>query len=193
MTNITLFYQKARKIVISKGYISDIEWCESLNIKKTTRGQFFHEYVWCVLNAGMKEQVARKIYNRFKEKFDLSEIRHEGKREAIKKGMKQYKTWFTEVLASDNQIDYLESLPWIGPITKYHLARNIGIDCVKPDRHLMRLAEEFNFKTPLDLCIEIQNHVNERLGVIDIILWRYCNLKLIKSEKKSKIIQKQLV
>jgi hypothetical protein len=38
------------------------------------------------------------------------------------------------------RLEYLGSLPWIGAITKYHAARNFGVDCVKPDIHLTRLA-----------------------------------------------------
>jgi hypothetical protein len=34
----------------------------------------------------------------------------------------------------------LQSLPYIGPVTCYHLAKNIGLQVAKPDHHLTRLA-----------------------------------------------------
>lgn len=186
---IIKFYQKARKFIIAKGFENDIKWCESLKLEETTATRFFQEYIWCVLNAGMREQVARKIYDRFIKRLDLETIGHLGKREAINTGLKNYKIWFEKLLKSDDKIDFLESLPWIGKITKYHLARNIGIDCVKPDRHLKRIAERFGFQDPLEMCKEIQKITNERLGVIDVILWRYANLK---GSKKSQLKQKEL-
>jgi endonuclease III len=124
----------------------------------------------------MKEQVARKIFDRFFEKMDLDQIKHGGKRNAINEAIYQYEDWFDQLKRSEDKIEYLDSLPWIGPITKYHLARNIGIDTVKPDRHLVRLAKRYGYNSPLELCKEIQKTIPESLGVIDLILWRYCNL-----------------
>jgi hypothetical protein len=145
---------------------------------KCTPEQFFNEYVWCVLNAGMKEQVARKIYERFMSMGNLETVGHLGKRAAIKRGLEEYPQWFRLLQSVPDKIEYLETLPWIGKITKYHLARNIGIDCVKPDRHLVKLAKSFGYETPLKMCEDIQRNVPyERLGTIDIILWRYCNLQ----------------
>ncbi|NHJ25977.1 MAG: hypothetical protein EAX89_15475 [Candidatus Lokiarchaeota archaeon] len=183
------FYQKAKQFIISKGFENDIKWVESLNIKKTTALQFRNEYIWCVLNAGMREQVARKIYNNFLIDFDLSKIRHGSKRVAIEKALKYYEGWFKEVLAAINPFVFLKTLSWIGDINKFHLARNIGIDCVKPDRHLSRMAEKFGFNDPLEMCKEIQKITNEKLGVIDIVLWRYANLR---GSKKSQLKQKEL-
>jgi hypothetical protein len=39
------------------------------------------------------------------------------------------------------------------------------------------MAKQFNFKSPLDMCIEIQKSTKEQLGVIDVVLWRFCNLE----------------
>lgn len=76
----------------------------------------------------------------------------------------------------NDKISALEELPWIGGITKYHLARNMGLDCVKPDRHLVRLAERYGFEDPHLMCNYLAKQFKERVGTIDVILWRYCNL-----------------
>ena len=88
---------------------------------------------------------------------------------------------------TDLEICYLDTLPMIGPVTRYHLARNIGIDCVKPDRHLIRLASEagYEMKDPQKgveaMCRDIQKDIGdaEKLGTIDVVLWRACNLRWI--------------
>lgn len=175
------FYYNARKYVMENGYKQEVEWCEHRKeFEYCDAETFYFEYVYVVLNAGMKEQIARKIYDRFCNNLDFTTIGHQGKRMAIQEGSIKYKQWFLEIKnlrTTTYQIEYLKTLPWIGDITKYHLARNIGIDCVKPDRHLVRLANKFNFDTPHQMCRNIHDVTNERLGVIDVILWRYCNLK----------------
>jgi len=177
--DIFKYYQQAHNRVVAAGYQNEINWCRDMTtFDVCTPETFFSEYVWCVLNAGMKEQVARKIYDRFMSMGNLETIGHPGKREAIKKGIEQHATWFRLLQGSPNKIEYLQTLPWIGPITKYHLARNIGIDCVKPDRHLVRLAKHYGFDSPLKMCEAIQRFTpHERLGTIDVVLWRDCNLR----------------
>jgi len=68
-------------------------------------------------------------------------------------------------------LEGIEQLPGIGPITKYHLARNLGFDCVKPDLHLVRLAEYFDFVDPLQMCSFLAGLHEERIGVIDLVLF----------------------
>jgi thermostable 8-oxoguanine DNA glycosylase len=173
------YYRLAHNRVVSAGYQSEINWCKDMvSFDNCTKELFFSEYVWCVLNAGMKEQVARKIYNKFMGVGNTDTIGHLGKRSAIKRGIVEHPQWFRELQGVQDKIEYLETLPWIGKITKFHLARNIGIDCVKPDRHLVRLANQMGFNSPLELCLEIQkSYPLERLGTIDVVLWRDCNLR----------------
>lgn len=179
MDDIYKHYQNAHNRIVAAGYQNEINWCRDMTtFEDCTPERFFNEYVWCVLNAGMKEQIARKIYNRFMEMGNLDTIGHLGKRSAIRRGIEEYPVWYRMLQGTSDKIEYLQSLPWIGPITKYHLARNIGIDCVKPDRHLVRLAKYYGFDSPLSMCVEIQRFVPyERLGTIDVILWRDCNLR----------------
>lgn len=186
------FFINAFDKIIEKGYEQEIEDIRDIPpLQKISPNYFFYEYVWVVLNAGMKEQVARKIYNRFMESFERDDafdtkiIGHLGKRQAVEFGILHHKLWLENLKKESTsiaQIDYLETLPWIGKITKYHLARNIGIDTVKPDRHLQKLADHFGFRSPMEMCEAIQNEQKEdgqpaeKLGTIDVILWRYMNL-----------------
>ncbi len=185
--DILSYYQDAKTYILNTEYKQEYEWCLNREpFEKCTSETFFFEYVYVVLNAGMKEQIARKIYERFCKDLDSNTIGHLGKRKAVDTAIGNYKMWFNslQLLQTDGaRIEYLAELPWIGNITKFHLARNIGIDTVKPDRHLVRLADRFGFKTPLEMCLEIQRYTKEKLGVIDVILWRYSNIngsKIIK-------------
>ena len=66
----------------------------------------------------------------------------------------------------------LEKFDMIGPVISLHLARNSGLlDFVKPDLHLNRMAKNWNFKSPLDLCKEIQKRYDMPLGLIDLCLF----------------------
>lgn len=180
MTNYTdavNFYLDAYRYLVDNDYLEEILWAASIEpLEQQTAELFLWEYVWVIANAGMREQVARTIYQKVFTTHDPMVIGHPGKRAAVQRAFQEYDVWFDTLLKADDKLAYLESLPWIGPTTKYHLARNIGIDCVKPDRHLKRLAQRFGYTTPDDLCRGIMNEVGGRLGMIDLVLWRYCNL-----------------
>jgi len=177
MKSILKFYYMVYNAVVESGYSEEIDYIDTLKpIEEQDAHSFFLEYVWVVLNAGMKEQIAKKIYKRYCENFDINLIRHPTKQKAIGHMFTRYIPVFENLLESDDKIEFLQTLKWIGPITKYHLARNIGIETVKPDRHLIRLAEMFGFDTPLSMCEEIKKDNGTKLGTIDVVLWRYCNL-----------------
>lgn len=68
---------------------------------------------------------------------------------------------------------WCESLPWIGKITKYHLAKNLGADVAKPDRWLVRLAEAEG-DTVDGLCQRLARETGDRVATVDVVLWRAC-------------------
>ena len=171
------YFSEAEDYIETSIYADELIWCKAIKpFDEIDAETFFLEYTWVVLNAGMKEQVARKIYERFVAEFDLTCIGHKGKRAAIEYALENYKQMFRNLHDAKDKIDFMETFRWIGPITKHHLARNIGIDTVKPDRHLMRLADRFRYTTPLRMCEDISEITGLKIGIIDIILWRYCNI-----------------
>ena len=84
-----------------------------------------------------------------------------------------------KALRIDSRLEFLERLPWIGPITKFHLARNLGMDVCKPDRHLLRIAKAHHGTTPAALCGRLSRLSGDRIGVVDVVLWRAANLRLV--------------
>src|SRR3990167_1398672 len=187
-------YTEAYKLVLNKGYKWEIDMVESYDWKKTTSDQFFNQYVWCVLSAGCSNAACQSMFDDF---FNLGQnpmvIKHNGKRLALIRAINDHVIWYNEwkkLVQIDLQksIDYLGTLFFIGDVTKYHFARNIGVDCAKPDRHMERLAIEYGFAKPRttksyvydkevnEMCKYIADQRGDKIGIVDVILWRYCNL-----------------
>lgn len=73
-------------------------------------------------------------------------------------------------------VGYLRCFPMIGPVTCFHLARNLGMDAVKPDRHLVRMSGTLGCRDPLEMCSVVAEHTGERIGVVDVVLWRWATV-----------------
>jgi len=185
------FYEKAKKHVISNGFENEIRHVEQLDFEKMTPTEFYLQYCYVVFNTGMKNQIAENMYEDFLNGFkrvncgisDISKtvsmIRHPGKRKAIHNAYFRYEGWFEtlkEKKSIEEQLEFLETLDFIGLVTKFHLARNIGLDVAKPDRHLVRIAEHFDMPSVREMCEFISGKTGDRVGVVDVILWRNSNL-----------------
>jgi predicted nucleic acid-binding OB-fold protein len=162
-------------------YFDEVETRRNMTFEKCTENVFFAEYVYAVMNLGMREQAMRPIYEKFIETLDIDDVKTrfpKKQKAAISRAKTEFVRWFGELKCAKDKVEYLQSLPLIGKTTKWHLAQNLGIDCVKPDIHLIRLSKRFGFTTPLEMCKKIQEEIGnaEKLSVIDLILWRYCNL-----------------
>jgi hypothetical protein len=172
-------FQRLREKVIAAGYGDEIIWVEGL--PPVSDAEFFaREYVFVVISAGMRNQVVEVIYKRVIEALQrhipLSGVfGHKSKSAAILGVWNARNSYFEKYLESTDKVEWLKTLPWIGDITKYHLARNLGIDCVKPDRHLVRIANKEN-TTPFKLCKHLAYKTGYRIGTVDVILWRAANL-----------------
>lgn len=168
------FFMRAWDWCVENGFSEEYHLVENRRFESQTPETFFQEYVWVVLNSGMKNKVAERIYRDFMENRDLNKVGHLGKREAISYVMQHSDVCFRYIQEAKDKIFEIDGLPWIGPITKYHLARNLGIDCAKPDRHLSRLAEKYDFKDVQEMCAYLAERTGSRIGTVDVILWRYC-------------------
>ena len=68
----------------------------------------------------------------------------------------------------------LQIIPFIGEITTWHLAKNLGLSVAKPDRHLVRLANFLGYTDVQRLCRDVADIADEPVNVVDIVFWRYC-------------------
>lgn len=181
-------YLEAKAEIILAGYRKEIEWAENLKPCESAFA-FFVEYGWVVVNSGMKNQVAVKIWGRILDAFSksrpISEVfGHKGKVAAIEYVWRNQHNLFIDWGQAQDKLAFLKSLPWIGDITKYHLAKNLGTDIAKPDRHLVRIAERSG-ETVQGLCERLSNETGDRVALVDLVIWRACNLGIITSMPSS--------
>ena len=179
--DIKIFLELREKIC-KAGFGEEIVWQESVT-EPSSADEFMWQYIWVVLSSGMKNQIVRIIEQRIVEAYNAgkpigSAFNHQGKVRAIENMIANHDNIFDRYLESDNRLEFLESLPWIGKITKYHLAKNLGEDVMKPDRHLARIASN-EHTTPLQLCQELVSQTGYRIGTVDLIIWRAANLGYI--------------
>lgn len=175
-------YLDLKQAIIDKGYESDIQWAENVS-EPTYPSDFVIQFIFVVCNSGIKAQIAHEIYKKILQaicdKKDISKVfGHKGKVSAIKEILKNQKKLFCNYCLSDDKIEFCKSLPWIGDITKYHLAKNLGVDCIKPDRHLTRIAKMYK-TNPFDMCQKLSDKIGDSLNTVDTVIWRAANLKLI--------------
>lgn len=191
-------YLAARNAVVTAGYLPEIRWQCTRDFASLSESDLLREYAWVVLAAGMKESVIRAKFPQLSAAFldwysasaiaedwqacrsrGLAVFGHKGKIDAIV-------TFVAMVAASgfpsikdrvaNEGVRFIDSLPYMGPATSLHFAKNLGMDCAKPDRHLCRLAEASGFGEAHRLCAAIGTYVADSVAVIDVVLWRYATL-----------------
>jgi hypothetical protein len=175
-------YRSLRGQIAVAGYAEEYEWCQGVTTPADAMA-FFFEYGWVVVNSGMKNQVAEKIWTRVLDSLRaggtaMDAFGHPGKSMAIQRVFEDREARYAAYMAAEDKIAFLAALPWIGPITKWHLAKNFGIECAKPDRHLARLAEAEGV-TVTALCERLAAETGDRVATVDLVLWRASNLGLV--------------
>lgn len=191
-------YIGAKEYVIEHGFAGEIDWQDSIHLADVTESTFLSEAAWVVLSSGMRESIIRRIFPSFSGAFfdwESSELiyeraeecrvsgnaifRHKGKVDAIIKIAEQVDLIGFDSFKNNLElrgVEFIQLLPFMGPATSFHLAKNIGLDVVKPDRHLKRVAGVANYENPDYLCSDISRLVGDRLSVIDIVIWRFATL-----------------
>ena len=196
--DIVSAYNLAKGIVLNAGYRTEIEWQASLDFDLITETDFLREHAWVALSAGMHERIIRRYFGIISPCFydwqsariiveqenncrnlALSYFNNPRKIDGIIKtahiiasfGFASYKEEIRR-----NPLQTLQSLPFVGPVTCYHLAKNIGLPFAKPDRHLVRLANSVCYSDVQQLCKDISEHVDDSIPVVDIVLWRFASI-----------------
>ena len=179
---------------VKEHYPQDLEWSLSSiekHIDEITEDDFFAEYAFAVYVSGFRASVVQKhwpsirdAYSRFTVNFVVAHpekvyaeamkiIANERKVRSIIKGAQLIaeKGWPTIREEVKWNIDALKQLPYIGDVLKYQVARNLGFDVIKPDVHLIRMAEHYQLD-PFKMCEKIKEETGLPLHVIDTIIWR---------------------
>lgn len=160
-------------------------------LSEVSKERFFREYVWSVHTSGFSAKAVSSFwerlieaYGRLNEMGDLGSVmsrvspvvNNPAKIKAVHKTateLMQAEHQFGWETYRDNNIKTpgdLTRFGFIGPITKFHLARNIGMtDFVKPDLHLERMAKYWGYESCLEMCKDCPD--DAPLGLRDFVLW----------------------
>jgi len=201
-TNILSLYEIynfAKKSIKSAGFEQEGQWQVGLNFHHFSETDLLRESAWVILCSGFKEKIIRKIFNYISLCFcdwesakeiavnenlcretALSQINNRQKVNAIIQvahiifatGFEQLKKRIIK-----NPINELKLFPYIGDITSYHLAKNLGFPLAKPDRHLARLASWIGFNDVQTLCGTLSKHTGDPISYVDLVLWRFATLQ----------------
>ncbi len=193
-------YLGAKRVVVDSGYAGEMEWQRRVGerLDPVTEKEFLSEAAWVVFNAGMRESVVRSKWAALSDAFllwrsarevtdhasecsaaALSVFGHVRKVQAAVAiaglvadvGISQIRM----SMDMDPEV-FLTELPYVGAVTWRHLAKNLGLQMVKEDRHLVRLAGAWGRPSADDMCREIADWLGEPLSVVDLVLWRWCAL-----------------
>lgn len=191
-------YLTAKEAVVARGFAWEIDWQAERRLDRIDESEFLRESAWTVLSAGFRETIVRRLFAPICDAF--LGLQSAAVIQANRVGCR---TAALEVFSNQRKIDaildiacvvadsgfevirrriqeedvrFLQTLPYIGSITAFHLAKNLGLPVVKPDRHLQRIAKAAGFGSPRELCELISHRVGEPIQVVDVVLWRYATL-----------------
>jgi hypothetical protein len=184
--------------VLASGFGQEIVWQRSLRPQALNETSLLRECAWVILSTGMRESVIRQKFDAigkaFRDWVSLQEIvrcseqciasalmifRNTRKIRAIATTAQIIHTKGFEIIRAEiasDPIVALQQFPHIGPVTSFHLAKNIGLPVAKPDRHLSRLAALCGYDRPSEFCEEIARYLGDAVPIVDIVLWRFATL-----------------
>ncbi|MBZ9998552.1 MULTISPECIES: hypothetical protein [unclassified Mesorhizobium] len=138
---------------------------------------------YVILNSGMRWTVAQDIWSRLKPALiETGEVGdtfgHPGKKKSINQVVSNRSEFFEEFQSAWENgpgavIEFCETLPHIGGITKYHLAKNLGVDVAKPDVWLERVAAKSG-ETVHELCGRLSKQSGDSVSTVDYVIWKAC-------------------
>jgi hypothetical protein len=190
-------YFFAKKYVIKKGFADEIDLSDSNDFDKINEQQFLKEAAWVILSSGMSYYIISRKFDQMTEAFlnwDINQI-NKNESQCKKDGLKIINypgkingiIYISKVIETygfkdlkkrilEKGIESLQEFPFIGPATAYHLAKNIGFNVTKPDRHLLRISKATGFSSPNDLCACLSKRISEKVSTIDLVIWRYATI-----------------
>ncbi len=173
--------------------------------------EFAYEVIYVILASGFKQKIAKQKFFEITKFIENNSIvnsenllhifGNKNKINAICKvweRKKEYCEKFYSINTTDEKLNFLEKLPYIGAITKNHIARNLGINKVKYDVWIQRLGislygtNDMQVSSPLSNSVkqacdkmfnEISQQTNLSIGYIDVVLWKSCQIGLLKFDE----------
>lgn len=189
------YYLDAKAFVYDMGYYYETYACEQAF--EITKEFFLKEYAWVVLSSGLSEKVVKSAFEK------LSKVCGNWESVDYLANNKDIRCAALKIFNSPTKIDailnmaqhllsvsinseleavrlhgpsYLTKYKYLGPATAFHFAKNLGLDVMKPDRHLVRITEALGYSDPHLLCAYLSNVSGDNVRVVDQVLWRFATL-----------------
>ncbi len=188
-------FAAASTYTADSGRDAEAHWQRQAALEEFTETDLLREAAWVILCSGFRERVVRRVFDHVSLCFcdwesasailDADPICRTAAMESFRNPAKlgaivaaalyvngqRFAAFKRAVLAAP--LSELQRLPYIGPVTVLHLAKNLGLDVAKPDRHLARISSAFGFDDADHFCTAIATLTGERRKVVDLIVWRY--------------------
>lgn len=195
---ICVAYLQAKRNVFAAGYGHEILSGARRRVCSISEVDFLREAAWVILSVGMRESVIRQKFAAISASFKdwsssksitedaeacvrqaLRQFQHVGKIGAILFLCKYmdavgFDEW--RPCAFQIPIESFQEFPFIGPAAASHLAKNLGFDVAKADRHLVRLASHHGYASVEEFCNHIASSVGDSVATVDSVLWRFSTL-----------------
>ena len=188
-------YYRAREFAISAGYEAEIEWQQSRNILEFSESDLLRETAWVIFCSGFREATVRKYFNFLSLCFcdwESASAILANEKVCVQTASSAFGNFrklegvinvariidqegFSFIRSSiiNDPINFLKKFSYIGDITSWHLAKNLGFQFAKPDRHLTRISKRSGFSSPHELCEQLSRVTGDTVNVVDLVLWRY--------------------
>jgi len=200
-------YKNAKNFVL-ENFAADLQWQMSRDHTCFSESDLLREGAWVILCCGFRESIVRHQFSYISLCFcdwdsalaivDKCELCKETaaarfnnyrKLDAIVELAKCIVREGFGVFRSRidrSPMQALQKIPFIGPVTAFHLAKNLGFPVAKPDRHLERLAITLGFADTHAMCQEISELSGDPVPVVDLVLWRYAEQQNGRRERSSR-------
>jgi len=188
-------FARAQVFTEQRILVDETRWQRAVCPEKFDETQLLREAAWVILCSGFREAIVRRVFDRISlcfldwesacEIVEASDQCISAARCVLNNSRKLFaivtvaqrieREGFSglKLRVLDDPILVLQEFSYIGPITAFHLAKNLGFEVAKPDRHLVRLAATHGYPNAQALCEDISRVTGETVRVVDLMLWRY--------------------
>lgn len=195
LLNAIDYYREAHNFISKSVFAEELRWQSVLKFSDLSEQDFLRETAWVILCSGFREATLRKLFSTISLCFcDWESAAIITERSALCRataldvfGNRKKIDSILAICAmvaqqgfvtvkdriSARPMEELRGLPFIGPVTSWHLAKNLGFDVAKPDRHLERLALHLGFADTHAMCAQVAAVTGQSQAVIDLVLWRF--------------------
>lgn len=192
-----LFFEKSMDYMVKEQQyeLELLRGISSDTFEKITMQEFVSDYCWAIYVAAMKENTLKKYWPGIKSayyNFNIEKLCEmqcpndevisawgskvkaiyflDGVRLIHKEGFSEFKKRAQKI-----GMNVFKELPGIGPKSMKLLARNVGLlDTGKDDTHIKKLIKIFDANSMKELLSYLAVEYEEKEGVVDGILWRFC-------------------